>query len=281
MREPSMHQSDAPAPTVAVETTRTTGPVPVIGQPAPVVRRILGQTRYETVTMLRNGEQLLLLVILPVIALIALSGMDLLDPVLPADTARIDYAVPGVLALSVISNAFSGQGIQTGFDRRYGVLRQLATTPLGRSGLIAGKLGAILMVLALQCALIGAVALLLGWTPEIGEILWWVPLLLLGAIAFTGLGLLAAGTLRAEATLAVVNLLWVLLAVGGGTLAPAGALPDWIAPLVSLLPSAALADGLRAVMFSADPVTLVGPTVVLSLWAVGAWAAAVRWFRWS
>ncbi|MDO5617759.1 MAG: ABC transporter permease [Kocuria sp.] len=244
-------------------------------------RRVLSQTRYEALTMLRNGEQLLLLVILPVIALIALVRMDLLDAVLPAGVSRIDYAVAGVLALGVMSNAFSGQGIQTGFDRRYGVLRQLATTPLGRGGLIAGKLGAILMVLAAQCVLILGVALALGWQPHLSSALATVLFLLLGAVAFTGLGLLAAGTMRAEATLAVVNLLWVLLAVAGGTLAPASAFPDWVAPLVALLPSAALADGLRSAMVPGAPGTLIGPALILLLWAVGAWLATARWFRWS
>ncbi|WP_189587233.1 MULTISPECIES: ABC transporter permease [Kocuria] len=259
----------------------TTTANPRTAHPAPMWRRVISQTRYEALTMLRNGEQLLLLVILPVIALVALSRMDLLDSVLPAGASRLDYAVPGVLALSVISNAFSGQGIQTGFDRRYGVLRQLATTPLGRSGLIAGKLGAILLVLAAQTVLIGAVAWFMGWHPSASALLEAAPLLVLGAVAFTGLGLLAAGTMRAEATLAVVNLLWVLLAVVGGTLAPASALPEWLAPLIGLLPSAALADGLRHVMVPDDPGALLGPVVVLAAWAAIAWAATARWFRWS
>lgn len=252
--------------------------------PAALPRRVLNQTRYESMTMLRNGEQLLLLVILPVIALIALTRMNLLDTVLPTGVTRVDFAVPGVLALSVISNAFSGQGIQTGFDRRYGVLRQLATTPLGRGGLIAGKLGAILLVLAVQCVLIGTVGTVLGWAPEIGSLVAALPILFLGAVAFTGLGLLVAGTLRAEATLAVVNLLWVLLAVVGGTLAPATALPEWIAPVIGLLPSAALSDALRMVLLPGGlhdaGLALLGPVAVLAVWAVGAWAATARWFRW-
>ncbi|WP_220433263.1 ABC transporter permease [Kocuria coralli] len=259
----------------------TAGSAPVLSAPSPMARRVMSQARYETLTMLRNGEQLLLLVILPLIALIALTRMDLLDAVLPAGSSRVDYAVPGVLALSVISNAFSGQGIQTGFDRRYGVLRQLSTTPLGRSGLIAGKLCAILIVLLVQTLLICGVALAMGWRVPWSGVPLAAVLLVLGAVAFTGLGLLVAGTLRAEATLAVVNLLWVLLAVAGGTLAPAGALPEWIAPLVGLLPSAALSDGLRAVLVPASGLSPLGPVVLLTVWAVGAWAATARWFRWS
>ena len=117
---------------------------------ASLPRRVVSQARFEATTMLRNGEQLLLLVILPVMALVALTMTDLLDPYRVDGASRADVAVPGILVLCVLSSAFSGQGIQTGFDRRYGVLRQLSTTPLGRSGLIAGKLLAVLAVLAVQ-----------------------------------------------------------------------------------------------------------------------------------
>lgn len=263
------------------------GTEPVRARPAPrsapagVTRRVLAQARYETRTMLRNGEQLLLLVILPVMALLALSWTDLLDGLLPAGAQRLDLVVPGVLALCVISNAFSGQGIQTGFDRRYGVLRQLSTTPLGRTGLIAGKLGAILAVLSVQAALIVAIALIMGWRPDPVGLLPAALVLVAGAAVFTGLGLLVAGTLRAEATLAIVNLLWVLLAAAGGTLAPAASLPGPVAVLVSLLPSAALGDALRLILLGGDALQLLGPLVVLAVWGVVSWIAAVRLFRWS
>ena len=180
-------------------------------EPASLARRVAAQARYETRAVLRNGEQLLLLVILPLMALVALTLTDLLDAAVPAGASRVDVAVPGVLALCVLSNAFSGQGIQTGFDRRYGVLRFLSTTPLGRGGLIAGKLLAIVAVLVVQYVLVAALGAALGWRPDAATVLVSVPVLLLGAAAFTGLGLLLAGTVRAEATLAVTNLVWVLL----------------------------------------------------------------------
>lgn len=254
---------------------------PAKSDPAPLNRRVVSHVRYETLTMLRNGEQLLLLVILPVIALIGLTRSEILDASLPPGVSRIDYAVAGVLALSVISNAFSGQGIQTGFDRRYGVLRQLATTPLGRGGLLAGKLGAVLVVLALQYGVIGLAAYAMGWRPSITALFASVLFLIPGAVAFIGLGLLVAGTLRAEATLAFVNLMWVLLAAIGGTLAPATALPDWATPVVSVLPSSVLAEGLRHVMAQDSLTVLTGPVIGLTLWAACAWTAALRWFRWN
>lgn len=247
--------------------------------PAPLLRRVAAQARFETVAMLRNGEQLLLLVVLPLMGLVGLSLTGMLDAVVPPGAERVDVAVPGVLALCVLSNAFSGQGIQTGFDRRYGVLRLLSTTPLGRGGLIAGKLLAVLAVLAVQYVLVAAVGAALGWRPGVLAVLVSVPVLLLGAAAFTGLGLLLAGTVRAEATLAVTNLVWVLLAAVGGTLFPAGTLPEGPAWLVGLLSSGALGQALRETFLTGAPHPL--PLLVLAVWAAGAWAGAVRWFRWS
>ncbi|GGG56939.1 ABC transporter [Kocuria dechangensis] len=261
-------------------TTPATPALPgATGGPAPLPRRVVAQARFETVAMLRNGEQLLLLVVLPLMALVALTYTPLLDGVLPAGASRVEIAVPGVLALCVLSNAFSGQGIQTGFDRRYGVLRFLSTTPLGRSGLIAGKLLAILAVLAVQYVLVAGLGAALGWRPGPGALLLSVPVLLLGAAAFTGLGLLLAGTVRAEATLAVTNLVWVLLAAVGGTLFPSTTLPGAASWLVDVLPSGALGSALRETFLTGGPSP--APLVVLAVWALASWAAALRWFRWS
>lgn len=241
--------------------------------------RVLAQARFETVTMIRNGEQFLLLVILPLMALVGLHMTSLLEPFVPAGNTTLDVAVPGVLVLCVISSAFSGQGIQTGFDRRYGVLRHAATTPLGRTGLVAGKLLAILAVLALQFGLICTVATLLGWRPGALAVVGAIPILVLTATAFTGLGLLIAGTLRAEATLAVLNLVWVVVAVGGGVLFPVTAMPAWISWLVHLLPSAQAGEALRAWMLH-DAVALT-PLLGLAVWSVASWLATLKWFKWA
>ncbi|OMH26329.1 ABC transporter [Tersicoccus phoenicis] len=244
--------------------------------PAGLVTRVAAQGRWETASMLRNGEQLLLAVVLPLLALIGLTLVDLLDGY---GVRRVDLATPGVLALCVVSAAFTGQGIATGFDRRYGVLRYLSTTPLGRGGLVAGKALAVLAVLVLQAVVIGVVALLLGWRPALPGLPVAVVLLVLGAACFTSLGLLVAGTVRPEATLAITNLLWVLLAGAGGLLLPADRLPDWLDPVVGALPSAALGNALRTALTAG---TLdVGPLFILLVWTVVAALAAARWFRWD
>ena len=238
--------------------------------------RILHQSRYEALTMLRNGEQLVLAIALPLLALAGLVFTPVLDGY---GIPRIDLATPGVLALCVMSTAFTGQGIATGFDRRYGVLRFLSTTPLGKPGLIFGKAGAVVVVLMIQLLVIGTTAVLMGWRPDPAGLLLAGAVLLLGATTFTALGLLVAGTLRPEATLAVTNLLWILLAAAGGIILPAGYLPDAVQPFVGVLPSAALGDGLRTALIDGQ-LSLVSCLTLLA-WGAAASLAAIRWFKWS
>ncbi|WP_059389273.1 ABC transporter permease [Arthrobacter sp. Hiyo1] len=244
--------------------------------PAPLMRRILLQGRYETLTMIRNGEQLILAVIMPLLALVGLAVTPLLDGL---GASRVDIATPGVLALCAMSTAFTGQGIATGFDRRYGVLRFLSTTPLGRTGLIAGKIIAVLAVLVLQVLVIGAVAGLLGWHPRPEGWLPGLVLLVLGAAAFTALGLLVAGTVRPEATLAITNLLWILLGALGGIVVPAERLPELAQNIVHFLPSGALGQSLRDAFLHGS--VSLPYVLVLLLWTIVPGAAAVRWFKWN
>ena len=253
-----------------------TAGTPLGSAPAPLLRRILLQGKYETVTMIRNGEQLILAIILPLLALVGLTVTPLLDGL---GSSRINIAVPGILALCAMSTAFTGQGIATGFDRRYGVLRFLSTTPLGRAGLILGKVLAVLAVLLLQVLVVAAVALPLGWRPSAPGLLPGLLLLVLGAAAFTALGLLVAGTVRPEATLAITNLLWILLGALGGIVIPAERLPALAQAIVHFLPSGALGQALRDA-FLHGSVNLAAVFVLL-LWTAIAGAAATRWFKWN
>ena len=242
--------------------------------------RVIEQGRYETMAMLRNGEQLMLNIIFPVMALIALRFTGLIDEYANSvGVSRMDAAVPGVLALCVISTALSGQGIATGFDRRYGVLRFLATTPLGRNGLIMGKCIAVLVVVAIQFTLVTALGYGLGWRPDAIAVSRSIITMLMGAGAFTALGLLIAGTVRAEATLAIVNIAWVILAGAGGVVFPLKSFPDWYAGIVAWSPSAALGDALRGNFIQHQ--WLADPHWVLIVWTVVIGFIASRKFKWS
>ncbi len=242
----------------------------------PAAARALAQARFDARVMLRNGEQLLLTLVLPTLLLVALTRFAV--PGTATTGRRIDLVAPGVLALAVMSTAFTGQAIGTGFDRRHGVLRMLATTPLGRGGLLAGRMVAVLAVEAVQVIWLGAVALVLGWRPAPSGLVWALLVGLAGTAAFVALGLLLAGTLRAEAVLAGANLAWVLLLAGGGVVVPTERMGAWGA-VARLLPSGALGDGLRAAL-GEGRLDGVAPAVLLG-WGVAASVMTARWFRWD
>ncbi|MEU3478539.1 MULTISPECIES: ABC transporter permease [Streptomyces] len=243
---------------------------------APVGRMIAAQTALETRMLLRNGEQLLLTVIIPSLLLVLFSTVDIIDT--GADKA-VDFLAPGVLALAVLSTAFTGQAIATGFERRYGVLKRLGASPLPRWALMTAKTLAVLVTEVLQVALLTAIALALGWSPE-GNPASVLLLLILGTAAFSGLGLLMAGTLKAEATLAAANLVFLLLLVGGGVIVPLDKFPEPARSLLELLPISALSDGLRDVLQNGASMPW-GNALILAVWAVLGLGAAAKFFRWE
>ena len=246
---------------------------------APTRDRVLAQTRFEAGTLLRNGEQLLVAIILPAMALVGLALSQTPSLGQLNEGRRIDVAVPGVLALAVISTAFTGQAISTAFDRRYGVLRLLGVSPLGRSGLLIAKALAVLTIELLQLIVIGALGLAFGWHPQWLGLLPAGLLVLVGTWAFVALALLLAGTLRAEGVLALANLIWVLLLGLGGVIVPPSQLPAVLSRVAALLPSGALGNGLREAFI--DGRLAVIPLLVLVVWGAVATYLASRTFRWS
>ncbi|QOV47520.1 ABC transporter permease [Streptomyces chromofuscus] len=237
---------------------------------------IAAQAALETRMLLRNGEQLLLTVIIPTLLLVLFSTVDIVDT---GEGRAVDFLAPGILALAVLSTAFTGQAIATGFERRYGVLKRLASTPLPRWGLMTAKTASVLVVEVLQVILVTVIALALGWSPQ-GNPFAVLLLLVLGTAAFSGLGLLMAGTLKAEATLAAANLVFLLLLVGGGVVVPLERFPDAAQSVLGLLPIAALSDGLRDVLQHGAGMPW-GDLAILAGWSVVGLAAAGRFFRWE
>ncbi|MFD8976423.1 ABC transporter permease [Streptomyces sp. NPDC059593] len=243
---------------------------------APVGRMIAAQTALETRMLLRNGEQLLLTVIIPSLLLVLFSTVDIVDT---GAGEAVDFLAPGVLALAVLSTAFTGQAIATGFERRYGVLKRLGASPLPRWALMTAKTLAVLVTEVLQVALLTAIALALGWSPQ-GNPASVALLLILGTAAFSGLGLLMAGTLKAEATLAAANLVFLLLLVGGGVIVPLDKFPEPARSLLELLPISALSDGLRDILQNGASLPW-GNALILAVWAVLGLGAAAKFFRWE
>ncbi|MFW0784976.1 ABC transporter permease [Gordonia sp. CPCC 206044] len=237
---------------------------------------LAAQSRMELTLLLRNGEQLLLTMFIPITLLIGLC-------LLPVDTGLGESAaeraatfVPAIMTVAVMSTAFTGQAIALGFDRRYGALKRLGATPIPRWGIIAGKSIAVVIVVFMQAVILGAIGLAFGWRPSIVGLLLGAVVIAIGTVTFAALGLLLGGTLKAEVVLALANLLWFAM-VGIGSLVVMGdRVPDvahWIARCV---PSGALTEALDQA--SRGSVDFFG-TGVLLVWAVVAAVLAVRWFR--
>lgn len=244
----------------------------------PIVR---SQAALEWRLMMANGEQVLLTLIIPLVLLVGLSLTEFVSLGVVGRQARVELLVPSIMALAVMSSAFTALAISTGFDRRGEAIKFLGTTPLSRTGLLTAKALAVLGVQAVQLVVIALVGILLGWRPGVGG--WWaIPLVAFGTFAFAAWGLALAGTLRAEATLALANAIYLLLLLGGGVVIPPDRFPEPLATVISMLPSAALADGLRAALAPLTSIDAVALSlVILAAWgAVGA-AVVHRSFRWT
>ena len=241
----------------------------------PLPRMLAAQVRTESVLALRQAEQLLLTMIIPLVVLV---GLSLLPGVIALPEPRVASVLAGVLALAVMSTAFTSQAISLGFDRRYGVLRRLGASGVPRWAVVGGRVGGMGVVVGLQLVVLGAVAIGLGWRPGAGAVGWALLLVLLGTAAFGALGVLLGGTLRADVVLGVANLVWFVLLLAGGVLVPAASLPGPLGAVVTLLPSGALAEGLRAALAGGTP--RLTQLVVLVAWAVLAGTLAARSVRW-
>jgi ABC-2 type transport system permease protein len=242
------------------------------------MRSYLAQTRAELALSLRQGEQLLVSIGIPLLLLVFFSLVDVLPK--PAGLSEpVDFLTPGVLALAVMSSAMVSLGIGTGFERHYKVLKRLGVTPLGRGRLVGAKITMVLAIQVVQVALIVVVALALGWRAG-GPIALVVPGLVLGTAAFAGIGLLLAGTLSGPLNLAVCNGLYLVLLLLGGMVIPLEKLPAAIRTVAELLPAGALAEIMTGATTAASSAS-ARAWVVLVAWAIAAPLAAVRFFRWE
>ena len=237
---------------------------------------VRAQTRVEAILTLRRGESLLVTLVIPLGVLVFFTKVDAVNTTLEDP---VDFLVPGVLALAVMATAMVSLGIATGYERHYGVLKRLGSTPLSRAGLLTAKTLNVLVIEVVQAIAIIATGIALGWSTS-GRVVLAMGLLLIGTVAFAGIGMLMAGTLRAEANLALANGLFLVLLFLGGMAYPLDRLPDALEVFAKALPAAALSETVRAALNS----QLSFPfeeLVVLIVWAIGAPLLAARFFTWE
>ncbi len=251
-----------------------------MSRPAPALRAAGALAALELRLTARRGENVLVTLIIPVAVLLFFAGTS----IVPFAADPVGFLLPGTIALGIIAAGLVNLGIATAYERSYGVLKRLGGSPLPRWGLVGAKLAVVLVLELVQVVILVAVAVFgLHWQPGPG----WSPLLLvvailLGTLAFAGLGLLLAGTLRAEATLALANGLFLAFLMLGGVVLPVDHLPGFLQPVAAVLPSAALADLLRLALASGpQPASATGPLLLLTAWGVAAAGLTIRRFRWD
>jgi ABC-2 type transport system permease protein len=244
---------------------------------APLIRQILIQTQYELLLTLRRGENVLVTLIVPVMLLIFFASLNIVPPV---NGSAINFLLPGILALAVMAAGMVNLGIATAYERHYGVLKRLGSSPLPRSGLIIAKVISILILEVIQVLILVGVAIVLyGWqlsgVPGLALLT-----LALGTVTFAALGLAMAGALRAELTLAGANALFLLFILLGGGILPLSHLPAPLAAFAQMLPAAALTQALQATMTNRAPFPGFSLSE-LAIWAVVILVIAIRTFKWE
>jgi len=233
------------------------------------VRPLLAQLKVELTLTLRRGESLLITAIVPVVLLIFFGAVANTPP---------DFLVPGLLALAVMSTSMVSLGIATAYERYYGALKRLLGSPLPRHSLLAAKTLAIVLVETVQITVLVLIAnVALGWRAD-GSLPLAIVALALGTAAFAGLGLLMAGLLRAEATLAVANGLYLVFLLLGGFIVPLERLPGPLAQISRVLPAAALTEATRAAL-NGPAQAAAGPLALLTAWAIATMTASALTFR--
>lgn len=250
-----------------------------MSQTAPPAAAYRAQTAMELRLTVRRGENLLVTLGIPLVLLVFLVSVPFVPT--PAGVRLVDELTPGILALALISTGLVSLSIATAFERSQGVLKRLAGSPLPIWALLAAKTSAVVVTVVVQVALITLLGLVLGWQPQggiVGGLLAALPWLVLGTLAHAALGLLLAGTLRAEATLALANALYLLCLLLGGVVVPLTDLPAIVAVPASLLPPALMADLLRGALVPGATVDLAQGAGLLA-WAVVLLVGAVATFR--
>jgi ABC-2 type transport system permease protein len=260
---------------MATSTTREH--IPQSSKAAPVAKQILQQVKFELLLTARRGENVLVTLILPILLLVFFTSLNIGPHI---HGKAINFLLPGILAVAIIAAGMVNLGIATAYERYYGILKRLGSSPLSRSSLIIAKIMAILILEVIQVVvLVGVAILLYGWQPA-GSALLTLLTIALGTVTFASFGLAMAGALRAEATLAGANALFMVFLLIGGGILPLEHLPPFLANIAQVLPAAPLAEALQATMNSgsAFPATQL---ITLTIWAVIVLIIAVRTFKWE
>jgi len=195
----------------------------------------------------------------------------------------VDFLVPGLLGMNLMGTGMWGVGFSLVVARNGNLLKRLVAAPVRRSELLGGQLLSRLIFLVPEAGALLAFAWLFLDVPLRGSLLLLAFVSLLGALAFTGLGLLTAARPRTiEGVSGVMNLVMVPMWVFSGIFFSTERFPAAAQPFVQALPLTALNDALRGVMLEGAGLAALAPELLnLVVWGVLAFVIALKVFRWQ
>ncbi len=230
-------------------------------------------TRSELRVAARDGEQLLLTAGLPIVLLVLFGLVDVLPT---GDMEPLDFLVPGILTMALLSSGFVRLAIALGFDRSFGAIERYAVSPVRVTDFLGSRAAVAALIGVVQVGVLFTIGVALGWRPTIHVLL--PAVIVLAMLCFFGLGLTLGSLAQGLRTLALANALYILLLLFSGLVFDLAELPAALAAVARLLPTSATADLVRS--------TTIGEAgdarawLVLAAWSVIGPVAAVRWFRW-
>jgi ABC-2 type transport system permease protein len=205
------------------------------------------------------------------------------DTITEPGSRYIDFLIPGLLGLNIMSTGMWGIGFGIVRTRSAKLLRRLQASPMRRSQFLMSQAFARLAFLVLEVVSVLGFGVIAFGVPVRGSLLLVATIVLAGALAFSGLGLLVASRAQTvEGVSGLMNVVMVPMWVFSGVFFSWSHFPDAIQPLIRLLPLTALNDGLRAVLLDGAGLTAVaGFLGIMLAWGAASFLISVRIFRWT
>lgn len=199
------------------------------------------------------------------------------------EVSYIDFLVPGILALLIMSNNLNGVAATISSWRERGILRRLQGTPLQSTTFVASQITARMIFSSIQIVLVLLVALFVFGVHNHGSWILLILYIILGTFTFMAIGFIIASVAKnPESASPLAGLLSFFMIFLGGIFFPIRDLPVWLAPLIHVIPISYLAEAFRAIMNAgATLAELWSETLVLLAWFVGAFLISVWTFKWE
>ena len=200
-----------------------------------------------------------------------------------AGSRYVDFLVPGLLGMNLMGTGMWGIAFSLVVARNGNLLKRIVASPVRKSDLLSAQLASRLIFLIPEAGALLLFACFVLGVPVRGSLLVLIGTSLLGAAAFSGLGLLSAARPRTiEGVSGIMNLVMVPMWIFSGVFFSTERFPASLQPFVQALPLTALNDALRAVMLDGgSAASIAAELAILAAWGAISFAQALKFFRWQ